>query len=64
MTLRGTMSICEKCASVAKENRARFDEIGRRSRNMRKHPQNCGCPCQHLKVEQWQKQFSTEQPGE
>lgn len=57
------MSLCDKCMDVADYNRAVFDEHGRRTTNMKKHPKNCGCPCQHMKVEQWGKQFSTEQPS-
>lgn len=44
---------------AAEGNRLAFDQ---RESLPFKHPENCECTCEHRDPEQWQKQFSVEQP--
>ena len=53
------MSICHDCAVTANENRLKFDNGNIPPAS---HPTDCGCPCQHRKAEQWEKQFSVDRP--
>ncbi len=53
--------ICSKCAEAADQNRLHNDN-GAYKWTIGNHPENCGCTCQHKMPEQWEKQFSVEQP--
>lgn len=52
--------ICKECIEGADESRKDFDSG---VVYFLAHPDNCGCPCQHMQPEQWEEQFSTEQPN-
>lgn len=54
--------ICNRCADVADANRLEFDVDMGGGPSYWLHPTNCGCACQHHAPQEWQAQFSTEQP--
>lgn len=51
--------ICTKCAELADINRFDFDGG---DTTFWAHPENCGCYCQHRPPQEWEAQFSVEQP--
>lgn len=58
------MALCNECTEVAAENRKFFDTTPADELDyvLYAHPENCGCPCMHKDPQQWEKQFSVEQP--